>query len=98
MANRTVEDIKQKWTDDSGMKKYFVWRGAYRDEMIREHSKTDISVMWSGSVSGAMIPPWSSIRHKVGRWVAHGGLSVTARQVVGSTGEHLQDGLCMHSF
>ena len=45
------------------MKKYFVWRGAYRGEMIREHSKTDISVMWSGSVSGAVIPPWSSIRH-----------------------------------
>ena len=39
------------------MKKCFVRRGARRVEMIREHSKTAISVMWCGSASSAMIPP-----------------------------------------
>ena len=45
------------FTDDPGMKKCFVLRGARRVEMIREHSKTAISVMWCGSASGDMIPP-----------------------------------------
>ena len=71
------------FTDDLGVKKCFVRRGARRVEMIREHSKTAISVMWCGSASGDMIPPWSCKRRstsmKVGRREDHVGPSTTAR-------------------
>ena len=74
---------KTNLTDDPGMKKCFVRRGARRVEMIREHSKTAISVMWSGSASGDMIPPWSCTRRstsmKVGRRADHVEPSTTVR-------------------
>ena len=46
-----------KQTDDPGAKKCFVRRSTRRVEMVREHSKTSISVMWCGSASGDMQPP-----------------------------------------
>ena len=46
---------KTNFTDDPGMKKCFVGRGARCVEKIREHSTTDISVMWCRSASDATI-------------------------------------------
>ena len=45
------------FTDDPGTEKCFVRRGTRRVEMVREHSKTAISVMWCGSASGVLQPP-----------------------------------------
>ena len=56
-------------TANPGMKKCFVRRGATRVEMIREHSKTVISVMWCGSYTRR------SMSTKVGRRAAHVGPS-----------------------
>ena len=63
------------FTDDPGMNKCVVLHDARRIEMIHEHSKTAISVMWYGSARVAMIPPWSYTRRstsmKVGRRAAY---------------------------
>ena len=45
------------FTDDPGAKKCFVRRSSRRVEIVREHSKTAISVMWCGSADGIMQPP-----------------------------------------
>ena len=63
-------------------------------EMIREHSKIAISVMWSDI--GAMIHP--TVAYKAQNlyegWTTTGGTSMTACQVIGLRGKHLPSGFC----
>ena len=45
-------------SDDPGAQRILSRRGTRRVEMVREHSKTNTSIMFCGSVSGHLLPPY----------------------------------------
>ena len=46
-------------TDDLGKKKCAVRRGTRYPEMVKNHSKVNISVMFSGAADGTLLPPYT---------------------------------------
>ena len=74
-------------TDDPGKKKCAVRRETRYQEMVKNHSKVNIGVMFSGAADGTLLPPYTvyKARSLYEQWKEGGlqGASYTTQQLVG---------------
>ena len=89
-------------SDNPGSQKVIAKRGTRRIEIVQEHSKTNISVMFCGSAEGKLLPPTSYTRLETFTRLEHTAhhvvLGSTARRVDGLIKKLLQLGFAIFSY